>query len=310
MLALRLLVAGTVLVSLAAALAILGWPFELFAHFRWQVAAGTLALVVLAALLRDRHALAWLAAALLLQGTAAWASRNTGPPPAQAAGAACRGPTVTVVAANLWFRNAAPALALQWLDAHPADVVLLQEVTGDWAQRLATLRGYPYRKVLPREDPYGIALLSRRPFTSIEERDLAGDGLPSLVATVEVDGRPLTIIGLHTHWPLVPGLHDSRDLVLARAATLVRASPVPVVLMGDLNLTPYAPAFRRLVQESGLRDAWAGRAWRPTWQAGLWPLALPLDHVLVPRGACVVSTGIGPAVGSDHRPVRVTLQLE
>ncbi len=81
------------------------------------------------------------------------------------------------------------------------------------------------------------------------------------------------------------------------------------MLVGDLNLTPYAPAFPRLLRESGLRDAFVGRWWRPTWQAGFGPLALPIDHALVPATSCVLQADIGPDVGSDHRPVQVTLTL-
>jgi endonuclease/exonuclease/phosphatase (EEP) superfamily protein YafD len=84
---------------------------------------------------------------------------------------------------------------------------------------------------------------------------------------------------------------------------------VPTVLSGDLNLTPYAPEFARMVEASGLRDSLDDVAWRPTWQAGFWPLALPIDHVLVPRDACVVARQIGPDMGSDHRPLAVTLRL-
>jgi endonuclease/exonuclease/phosphatase (EEP) superfamily protein YafD len=31
--------------------------------------------------------------------------------------------------------------------------------------------------------------------------------------------------------------------------------------------------------------------------------------VLVPRAGCVLETSIGPDIGSDHRPVLVTLRL-
>jgi endonuclease/exonuclease/phosphatase family metal-dependent hydrolase len=97
---------------------------------------------------------------------------------------------------------------------------------------------------------------------------------------------------------------------LLQAAAMSRLSSTPTVLLGDLNLTPYAPAFRRLVDRSGLKDAFASQAWRPTWQAGFWPLALPLDHVLVPQDSCVVSAQIGADIGSDHRPVLVRLRLD
>ena len=108
---------------------------------------------------------------------------------------------------------------------------------------------------------------------------------------------------------------------VARPATAARPGPAAGgtrwratrpdsdVLLGDLNLTPFAPAFARLLDESRLRDALADEVWRPTWLAGFWPLALPIDHVLVPRGSCVTAQEIGPYVGSDHRPVQVTLQL-
>jgi endonuclease/exonuclease/phosphatase (EEP) superfamily protein YafD len=94
-----------------------------------------------------------------------------------------------------------------------------------------------------------------------------------------------------------------------RAAALALMQPAATILLGDLNLTPYAPAFAQLVSGSGLQDALAGEAWRPTWQAGFWPLALPIDHVLVPRGSCVTAHEIGPYVGSDHRPLLVSLRL-
>jgi endonuclease/exonuclease/phosphatase (EEP) superfamily protein YafD len=118
----------------------------------------------------------------------------------------------------------------------------------------------------------------------------------------------LQVVGLHTHWPVSPALHQSRDRVLEAAAAEVRKTGTDSVLLGDLNLTPYAPAFARLLERSGLRDAFAGKRWRPTWQAGFWPLALPIDHVLVPASSCVIRSEIGPSVGSDHRPVLVTLR--
>jgi endonuclease/exonuclease/phosphatase (EEP) superfamily protein YafD len=307
--ALRLLAVGAVLASLAAALAPFGWPFELFVHFRWQLAAGSLGLLAVGAVLRDARTAGAIGIALVLQGVAAWNARPV-ESVADATPAVCEGSRLTVIAANVWFRNDDPQRVLEWLATHPADVVLVQEVTPAWAQALAaTERDYPHRRFLVRDDPYGIALLSRWPFERIEAIDLADDGLPSLLATVNVRGQPVQVIGLHTHWPLINRLQEARDRVLRRAAGLARDSRVPTVLLGDLNLTPYAPAFGRLVQESGLRDAFAGRAWRPTWQAGFWPLALPLDHVLVSQDACVEQAEIGPAVGSDHRPVRVRLQL-
>lgn len=297
---------GVALASLAAALASSGWPFELFAHFRWQLAAACLALLLLCLPLRTRWMPVVAVLALVCQGVpparAPWHSAPAGP-------TGCQGPQLRVASVNLYFRNDDPRRVLQWLRSNSVDVLVLQEFTPVWERALQpVIRDYPHRLLLARDDPYGIALLSRLPLEDARPVDFAADGLPSLVAELRLGGQPLQVIGMHTHWPLVPSLQQARDLGLAHAATLVRQSSRSTVLLGDLNLTPYAPAFSRLLRESGLRDALADRWWRPTWRAGFWPLALPIDHVLVPPTACVQQADIGPDVGSDHRPVLAVIR--
>ncbi len=303
----RILLVGLAAASIAAALAPFGWPFELFAHFRWQLAAAGIALLLASTGLRKPWMIGLALLSLVLQAVPlllVQRSLATAAPPG-----ACNGPEITVASVNLQFDNFAYDRAIEWLQRNPADIVLLQEVTPGWADAFARAElPYPYASVAPREDPYGIALLSRWPIAEIRAADFADDGLPSVVATVLVKKTTLQIVGLHTHWPLLPGLQDSRDRVLDAAAAEVRKASVDSVLLGDLNLTPYAPAFARLLERSGLRDAFGDRLWRPTWQAGFWPVALPIDHVLVPAASCVVRTGIGPSIGSDHRPVLVTLR--
>ena len=294
------------IVSLAVALAPLGWPFELFAHFRWQVAAGTAVLAAAAFGWRSgRRSTTLLLVAIALQATPLlW---PTGAAPRL--GRDCDGPSLRVATVNLWYRSRDATHALAWLAAHPADVVVLQEVTTEWSDALSVTGDlYPHRATRPRQDPYGIGVLSRWPLVRVDYVDFAGDGLPSVVATLDVDGRLVQVIGLHTTWPVLKKLQLARDRALTRAAALARESALPTVIAGDFNLTPYAPAFRRLEREAGMRDAFAPLWWRPTWRAALWPLALPIDHVLLPRGACVQSATIGEDVGSDHRPVFVDLR--
>ena len=292
--------------SLAVALAPLGWPFELFAHFRWQFAVATLVLVAGVFATRwARRSTTLLVLALALQATPLlW---HHGAPPRLGRG--CDGPELRVATVNLWYRSRDATPALAWLAAHPADVVVLQEVTAEWAGALSATRDlYPHRATHARQDPYGIGVLSRWPLVRVDYVDLARDGLPSLVATIDVEGRRMQVIGLHTAWPVLRDLQRARDRALAGAAALAREAVLPTVIAGDLNLTPYAPVFRRLEHDAGMRDAFAPRLWRPTWQASFWPLALPIDHVLVPSGACVQSATIGEDVGSDHRPVFVALR--
>jgi endonuclease/exonuclease/phosphatase (EEP) superfamily protein YafD len=288
-----------------AAFASRGWPFELFAHFRWQLAAvGVLLLWV--AYRRRRWPHTFVAAVVLLLNAAALRAPHVGVPPTEA----CEGPTLRVATVNVWFANDDPARVLAWLHENPADVVVVQEVNARWAHALVRAkRDYPHRHIVARDDPYGLALLSRWPIDRIEPVDLARDGLPSLRANLRVENRDVQVIGLHTHWPLLPALHRARDATLAVAASMAAARPDSTVLLGDLNVSPYVPAFTHLLETSRLRDAFAEQGWRPTWQVWVWPLSLPIDHVLVPRTACVSSARVGTAIGSDHRPVFVEFRL-
>jgi endonuclease/exonuclease/phosphatase (EEP) superfamily protein YafD len=295
------LLGGVAFATLLALLAPLGWPFELFSHFRSQYLAAALLLAVLLAW-RRRAVPAALALAV-----AGWHAL----PGVSASGVVdafdCAGPVFTVATVNVQFSNTHRAAFRAWLETQPADFLVIQEVTPHWAAELGAQTEYPHQHVLAREDPYGLAVLSRWPLESVTLVDLAGDGLPSVAGVVDIGGQRIRFLGLHTHWPITPALAAARDEALQGAAQLASASDLPVVLLGDLNVTPHSPAFDRLLEQAGLRDVMRGRGWRPTWFASVWPLALRIDHVLVSSGFCVEHAAVGPALGSDHRPVLARL---
>lgn len=303
----RPLLVALALLASASAMALaagLGWPFELFSHFRLQYAVIAVLLALAFAGLRRPG---WALAAALLAGWhgAPMVQRAVaGAPPA-----ACTGTPLAVVTANLHYESRDPGRFTAWLDRHPADLVVVQEVTPASAQVLEAMAGYAHRSLLTRSDAYGIGVLSRWPLDNIKSLDLAGDGRPSLAGDVIVEGQRMHFLAVHARWPVLPSLARSRDLALHRMAVLVRAQPGPTVVLGDLNLSPDSPAFGRLLTDGRLHDALAGPPWQPTWLAGFWPLALRIDHVLVSDGICVEAGGVGDPIDSDHRPVSARLRL-
>jgi endonuclease/exonuclease/phosphatase (EEP) superfamily protein YafD len=78
-------------------------------------------------------------------------------------------------------------------------------------------------------------------------------------------------------------------------------------VVGDLNATPWSSAFAGLA-ECGLRRA---GSLRPTWPSlgGGW-IGIPIDHVLASRHWRVRDAGLGPGLGSDHRPLLARLVLD
>jgi endonuclease/exonuclease/phosphatase (EEP) superfamily protein YafD len=289
--------------SVSALAAPFGWPWELFVHFRVQYATGALALAVALALLRNPRACVVAIALAALNALPLLQRAQAGSAPG-----ACGGRDFTVVSANLQVGNDDRRF-LDWLAEHPADLVVVQEVTAAWARDLSRVADYPHRVLLTREDPYGIGVLSRWPLDAVAQQDLAADGLPSLSGRVQYEGRSLRWIALHTRWPITPALARARNRSLDAAAVLVRGSTGPVIVLGDLNATPFAPAYADFVRASGLQDASTAARWQPTWMAGFWPLALRIDYVFASPGLCVESSGVGPAIGSDHRPVVAQLRL-
>ena len=165
---------------------------------------------------------------------------------------------------------------VNFITHEPADFLVIQEVTAAWAAELEAPTAYPHRHVVPREDPYGLALLSRWPMESVTLVDLAGDGLPSLAGIVGVGGPRVRFVGLHTHWPLTPALAAARDEALEGAAQLASAADLPIVLaemrdnagaQGRVTMTPEMLNIqweKMLLYPAG---HWSRSRWPTAWRA-------------------------------------------
>jgi endonuclease/exonuclease/phosphatase family metal-dependent hydrolase len=208
---------------------------------------------------------------------------------------------------------------LQSLDA---DVLVLQEVwwpddgpdlVGVFAAECgATLhavtfgRGHiepwpHYLSVRPTRGRLGIAVVTRLPTRFVADMSLGhvpADPAPQRRAqhlALDVQGEVLDLIAVHlsSRLPYGPPM---------QLRSLRRQLPPPArrtVLAGDFNL--WGPAVTAMLP--GWRRAVRGRTWpahRPHSQ---------IDHVLVRDDVEVVDAAVLDEVGSDHRPVRVTLRL-
>jgi endonuclease/exonuclease/phosphatase (EEP) superfamily protein YafD len=298
----RMLLALTAAGALAgtfASLAHLAWWLELFSHFRLQYAVMLAACgVALAALRRPGIGLAALALAAV----------NTLPlvqyfaPSPQPAGP---GPELTVVMANVWFRNDDHDRVLHYVTGVAPDVAIFLEATPPWGAALAGLR-----EALPYQAHAGETFVAaRKPLSGLRVLPLGDSDSIAVVFAYETGGTPVTVIGAHVNWPLGPGIAASRNRELADLAAIARGAPGPVLLVGDLNVTAFSPAFDALRAGSGLRDCAGGRGLHPTWPAWFPPLWIRIDHCLSGPGLAVTRLASGPWVGSDHFPLEVTVRL-
>lgn len=206
------------------------------------------------------------------------------------------------------------AEALRTIDA---DVVVLQEVWAPFAEpdpvaAVADRLGYEatsivlhdcvdvdgYRVVAPgaSKGTWGMAVLSRRPMAVREVVGLPSgrDPVARKAVIVDVDvGTDVAIVATHLSnrpWAAAVQLRRVARLALEAGASVVA---------GDLNCP-------------GAVTAVVARPYRRTARRRTWPAHRPLvqlDHVLVAPGVAADGGAVLDVRWSDHRPVRVELEL-
>lgn len=140
---------------------------------------------------------------------------------------------------------------------------------------------------------WGLAAMSRAPWTrhyTVPIGAAPGDVVGDRSAQV-IEFPGLRIVNVHLTHRLLHGPAQLRRLLAA-----LRADATPTVIAGDLNMCR--------------PTVYLARGFRPTARGRTWPAHLPLaqlDHVLASDGVQVAHSAVGPALGSDHLPVRATL---
>ena len=215
-----------------------------------------------------------------------------------------------VATVNVASFNERYSLVSDFLRNTVPDIVLLVEVTPAWLRGLSKItRRYPHSVIVPRDDSYGLALFSVLPLENTRIVNVADIPVPSVITSVSIDQEDLTLIGTHLLAP--PKKQDilGRNRQLAALRLITENIAGPMLLLGDLNVSPWSPHFRKLISGTRLRNTHCVRRSIGTWPAWLPPLSIPLDHCLITPELAILSRMTGPFVGSDHYPVIVDLVL-
>lgn len=290
--------------TLMGFLARLGWLCELAVHFRLQyawallISAGVLCLA-------QRPAEAALAGGMALANMSLIVPLYAGPTPSGT------GRVFRAVLANVLLSNHAHERVRRFIRERQPDFVVIAEATSEWLAALGELASdYPFSKAVVHPGRDGMVLLSRLPLERAEVVRIGMTGRHSILASVQLDGHRLTVIGTHPLSPARPPRMRSRDRQLAELARFARGHEGPLMILGDLNTTSWSPAFRDLLRASRLRDSRRRFGPQPSWPVASPLLRIPLDHCLVSPHVVVRDRRLGPDIGSDHFPVVVDFSLE
>lgn len=290
--------AGTYIVKLVPI-----WPCMLFQHFAIQCVLGGLAVVVAAAALRLRGYFDVALISTLLHTIPV--ARDLSAEPVRVLDGAA---VVRVLALNVHTSSTSFDAVRELIDDVDPDIIGLLEVDERWLAALAPATAkYAGKLEKPRDDNFGVALYSREAFAgSVEE---LGSSLPTAIARLSVDGTRLSVILTHPIPPVSGDALASQERQLTAVAARVHELDAPVVVMGDLNATPWSSPFRDFIAQSGLCDSRAGFGIQASFPAASAILRIPIDHVLTSCHVGIADRWIERDVGSDHLPVVVELAV-
>lgn len=273
------------------------WFFELFSHYViYYALLGTLFAAISIWERRFKTALIW--AAMVSLNLPLFVPYLTTPPPTSV-----EGPTLTILSQNFYYEDTDVDEFLALAREQNPDIIEIVEAGNLWKIAKEKLRAdYPYLHLTHITGIHGILIASRIPGT-FKEVPLGQQ--TGLVFTP--DDLSYQFLAVHPDAPLTPDWALDRNEQFTEIARLTHTSPVPVIVMGDFNCTPWSPYFKTLEEESGLVDARLGFGLVPSWHAHNPLFWLPIDHALVSPGIQVQNFKTIAPIDSDHLGILLTV---
>jgi endonuclease/exonuclease/phosphatase (EEP) superfamily protein YafD len=301
---LDIFIIGILIASLFGYLGRFNWFLDLFSHFRVQYLQLCLVPFIVALWLRrDKRAVALVMLVCLNYTFVLPLYFGKPAPPTEK--------PFRAMLMNINANNGNTELVLGSIRQAAPDILLLEEVTLKWASELEVLNAtYPYRIAEPQEGCFGIMLLSKYPLEHGAVVQIGIAGVPSIITEVHLPQDVVSIIGTHPLPPVSAEGSLQRNIQLAAIPDMVHQQKHPVLLIGDLNTTPWSPYFKQLLNESGLKNSMKGFGHQPSWPVNHFFLRIPLDHVLHSPEITIHNRMILRDVGSDHFPVIVDFSVE
>lgn len=279
------------------------WPLALASNFRPHFTIGLAIAAVLLALAGHRR-LVWLSLAGVAINMFLVVPLYLGDPAPVAAGS----PVLRVVVFNVTDDNERADEVLESFRTSGADLIFIFEGGPAWEEAInQTDLPYELSPGLRTAFGFGNAILVRDGL----EVELRGVRVgPNTPRGRELDmmlgDTPIRILAVHPPSPTSGEEARIRNEQLAGVADWAASQDRPVIVVGDLNASPWSSGYRPLAK-SDLINSLYGFGLQGSWPAVLGPFGVPIDHLLHSSELTTVTRKTGPSMGSEHRPVSVTV---
>jgi endonuclease/exonuclease/phosphatase (EEP) superfamily protein YafD len=285
------------------------WPLEVLASFRVPILAACLVSGACALLLRLRL---WAmlgfasASAQLLLSIPLFVDAH---PNHSAAGPTER---LRVLTMNLEWSNRESEAVLSLIRSLDPDIVALQEVDYWWRRKLDLLSDvYPFQTYDRASTRPGVSVLARGAPSEEEWRPLHGRA--ALLLAFDDGGHSFRFAVAHAFPPKSAHLYRLRNRQLESLASALASAHArrddPLIVVGDLNATPWSPVLHDFEARTGLRSARIGQGPLPTWPSWSPLIRVPIDHVYHSESVRTDKLMQVPLPGSDHLGLLADLVL-
>lgn len=215
---------------------------------------------------------------------------------------------IKLILSNVGFiTNYKPLLSL--IETTQPDIVCIVELEPKLAQIFHSGRFehlYPFQR---EDNSSQLGLYSKLPIVKSTLSPPNLDSGTSLESILKYESSKFTLVLSHPVVPYSSQALRRQEHHFQNWQKIWKNFSQPLIIAGDMNATPWSPEFGALLKLTSLKDSALGFGIQPSWSVDNPILAVPIDHVLVSRQFHVANRAIGPEVGSDHRPVLVTLEL-
>jgi endonuclease/exonuclease/phosphatase (EEP) superfamily protein YafD len=223
-------------------------------------------------------------------------------------------PSIRVLSFNLLSTNEEYSEVIDYIRSTDPDLILLHEASRPWEVAIESA-ALGYEVIRPRSDDliFGTLVMVRSDDVTAVSFGFASSSprAVSLEFTPPGWDTSLSVLGTHPLAPTDAERARLRDAQLGFAETWATEQTGAFFIVGDFNSTPWSYPFRRLIAGTDLRNSQRGFGLQPSFPTtSNLLLRVPIDHLVHSDALEVTGRQLGPALGSDHFPLVVDLQLK
>jgi len=295
-----------VILSVATVLGFFGeywWGLDVFAHFRLQYAIALVVLLVLGMFLR-MFALSVVAVVFVITNLVFVLPYFY---PSQEAFSTSEASS-TFMFANVFALNNSYDRIADSINMADPDIVFLSEIDRQTYEEVA-LRLPNYQTSLHEATiDLGMAAFTKEDLPgSMKSVYFDGSRMPTIHVNLPHGDANINVLGAHPREPLSPEKFRDRNAQMNALAKYVKEVDGSLILIGDMNNTPYSQLFRKFLRESELADSRQSFGLQGSWPVQLpTPLMrIPLENAFITDDIHVSERYLGEKTGSDHFPIVV-----